>query len=293
MAILDEINKKVQLIVKKKTVNALEGAYQSIIHSRSLDIEDLKEYSPGDNAKDIAWKATAHSPHLLVKRFMGDKQFPVLFVADTGKSMKALTTVTETRQEILEGTIGVLGKTIINHHDMVGLLMGDEEQVKRIPFKSGQTHLEFILHTVREHLNNNPGVSSPEKLLEAVIRRRIPRSIIIIVSKDLQPSNKLKQIISTLNNKHEVLWISIGDMNPLTFQTDNIIEDVETNIIIPEYVKSRKNQKAYEQLQLEQTNTFVSTLKTYRVSYTKITGFNQIVPNLTHMLQARGRKEYA
>ena len=39
-----------------------------MFHGRSLDYDDLRDYVPGDEVRDIDWKATARHGSPLVKR---------------------------------------------------------------------------------------------------------------------------------------------------------------------------------------------------------------------------------
>ena len=51
--LLEKIRASVTLYTKKRTSNVLEGGFRSIFRGRSLDFDELREYVPGDNVKDI------------------------------------------------------------------------------------------------------------------------------------------------------------------------------------------------------------------------------------------------
>ncbi len=55
---LTRIRSGITLYSKKKTSNILDGDFRSIFRGRSLDFDDLREYSYGDNVRDIDWKAS-------------------------------------------------------------------------------------------------------------------------------------------------------------------------------------------------------------------------------------------
>ena len=43
----------------KTTSRVLDGSYNSIYKGRSMNFDELREYVPGDDIKDIDWKATS------------------------------------------------------------------------------------------------------------------------------------------------------------------------------------------------------------------------------------------
>ena len=52
----------------------LEGEYASAFHGRSLDYDDLRAYVPGDEVRDIDWKATARLRMPMTKRFIASRK---------------------------------------------------------------------------------------------------------------------------------------------------------------------------------------------------------------------------
>lgn len=68
-----KIKANISIYSNKKTSNLLDGSYKSIYKGRSMNFEDLREYIIGDNVKDIDWKASARSNHILVRQFVAEK----------------------------------------------------------------------------------------------------------------------------------------------------------------------------------------------------------------------------
>ena len=55
------------------TRGLLEGGRYSLLHTRSMEFDDLRPYVPGDDVRDIDWKASARSGSVLIKRFVSEK----------------------------------------------------------------------------------------------------------------------------------------------------------------------------------------------------------------------------
>ena len=54
----------------KATSRVLDGSYNSIYKGRSMNFDELREYVPGDDIKDIDWKATSRSQKVLIRQWM-------------------------------------------------------------------------------------------------------------------------------------------------------------------------------------------------------------------------------
>ena len=57
--LLTRVKSKLFVHAHRRSRGLLEGEYASVFHGRSLDYDDLREYVPGDEVRDIDWKATA------------------------------------------------------------------------------------------------------------------------------------------------------------------------------------------------------------------------------------------
>ena len=74
----------------RDTSGLLEGGRYALVHTRSLEFDDLRPYVPGDDVRDIDWKATARSGNVLIKRFVSEKHHKILVVADAGRNTTGL-----------------------------------------------------------------------------------------------------------------------------------------------------------------------------------------------------------
>ncbi len=91
------------------TRGMLEGGRYALLHSRSLEFDDLRPYVPGDDVRDIDWKASARSGHVLIKRYVSEKHHKVLLVADAGRKMAAATPTGERKSDVAVNILGAVG----------------------------------------------------------------------------------------------------------------------------------------------------------------------------------------
>ena len=93
----------------------IEGEYRSVFHGRSMDFDDLRPYVPGDEFKDIDWKATARYGSPLTKRYIASRKHTVVLVVDTGRDMAALAASGENKRDIAVLAAGTIGYLAIRH----------------------------------------------------------------------------------------------------------------------------------------------------------------------------------
>ena len=70
----------------KATSRVLDGSYNSIYKGRSMNFDELREYVPGDDIKDIDWKATSRSQKVLIRQYIAEKRHNIMLVME-GKSL--------------------------------------------------------------------------------------------------------------------------------------------------------------------------------------------------------------
>ena len=162
---LRKVKTTMSIHAHRRTLELLDGEYASIHHGRSHDFDDLREYQPGDDVKDIDWKATARSHVPLVKRYIASRQHNLLLVVDSGRNMAATAESGETKREIAILVAGVLGYLATRHGDRVALLMGDADRLDSMQEGGSESHLERMLRRMDEAI----GVDGPRSDLEGVL----------------------------------------------------------------------------------------------------------------------------
>ncbi|UUL75161.1 DUF58 domain-containing protein [Pseudarthrobacter sp. Fe7] len=158
-SLLQRVKSKMAIFAHRKARGMLDGEYGSVFRGRSLDFDDLRAYVPGDEVRDIDWKATARHGAPLVRRYMAVRRQTVLLVTDTGRNMAAEARSGEVKKDIAVLALGVLGYLAHRHGDVVGLVCGDSAATRSIPAKSGEAHLERLLRHVDSQTSLEAGPS--------------------------------------------------------------------------------------------------------------------------------------
>lgn len=210
-SLLQRVKSKMAIFAHRKARGMLDGEYGSVFRGRSLDFDDLRAYIPGDEVRDIDWKASARYGSPLIKRYVAVRRQTVLLIADTGRNMAAQSRDGETKKDIAVMALGVIGYLAHRHGDVVGLVCGDGDNTRAIPAKAGEAHLERLLRAVDSGTSLDSAPSRIEDQLEHVARTVKGRFLLFVVADELAADPAMEQLLRRLRAQHEILWLTIRD----------------------------------------------------------------------------------
>ncbi|UTT68053.1 DUF58 domain-containing protein [Arthrobacter sp. DNA4] len=210
-SLLQRVKSKMAIFAHRKARGVLDGEYGSVFRGRSLDFDDLRAYVPGDEVRDIDWKASARHGSPLIRRYVAVRRQTVLLVTDTGRNMAAEALSGEVKKDIAVLSLGVLGYLAHRHGDVVGLVCGDSSATRSFPAKSGEAHLERLLRHVDSHTGLEAAASSIEDQLDYVARNIKGRHLLFVVADELAADDSTGRLLRRLRAQHEILWLTVRD----------------------------------------------------------------------------------
>lgn len=221
-SLLQRVKSKMAIFAHRKARGMLDGEYGSVFRGRSLDFDDLRAYVPGDEVRDIDWKATARHGSPLIRRYVAVRRQTVLLVTDTGRNMAAESRSGEVKKDIAVLALGVMGYLAHRHGDVVGLVCGDSTATRSLPAKSGEAHLERLLRHVDSHTGLDGAPSRIQDQLGYVARNVKGRHLLFVVADELAADAATAQLLRRLRAQHEVLWLTVRDTDlaPSSKHTD-------------------------------------------------------------------------
>lgn len=190
----------------------LEGGRYALLHTRSLEFDDLRPYAPGDDVRDIDWKTSARAGSVLIKRFVSERHHKIVLVADAGRNISALTPLGETKREVAVDVMGAIGLISVSRSDEIGMAYGDSRGTAAIRTRRGETHIESMLEHYHSHSFGDVGTSDIVTQLEYVAGTQRRRLLLIVVSDEPDISTRLDQVLKELVGQHEMMWLMITDM---------------------------------------------------------------------------------
>lgn len=214
MTHLTRVKTHLSIHAHRKVRGLLEGEYAAVQVGRGIDFNDLREYVRGDDVKDIDWKASARSRMLLVRRYVAERKHTVVLAVSTGRSMAAMNDARVSKRDLAVFVAGVMGYLAVRHGDLVSLVYGDEERQHARPPDNGELYLERLLGLVHDAITPDAGHSDLTAVLDYVARAIRRRTILVVVSDETSISESLAESLRRLTAQHEVLFLTIGDLDP-------------------------------------------------------------------------------
>ena len=151
-----------------------------------------------------------------------------MLVVDTGREMGALAPSGETKEEIALAACEAIAWLSVARGDQIGLVAGDAERVRFMPARSGNAHAETVLRRIEEDITLASPHANVPKLLARVRTVTRRRSLIVIVTDSTQPTatRETDDLIKSLSVRHQVILISIEDIDPTTLEKGTEVVDV-------------------------------------------------------------------
>jgi hypothetical protein len=165
--------RRVEVRTNRLVNDVMVGAYLSHFKGRGMDFEDLREYMPGDDVRDIDWNVTNRMGRPFVKRFREERELAAVLAVDVSAS-SLFGSGEKTKREFAAEVAATLAISAARNGDKVALLLFTDDVEFYLPPRKGRRH---ILRLVREMLACEPkrsGTNIPAALtfLNHVVRRR-------------------------------------------------------------------------------------------------------------------------
>jgi len=211
---LTRVKTRLSIHAHRKVRGLLEGEYAAIQVGRGIEFNDLREYVRGDDVKDIDWKASARSRMMLVRRYVAERKHTVVLAVSTGRSMAAMNDAQVSKRDLAVFVSGVMGYLAVRHGDLVALVYGDARHQHVRPPDNGELYLERLLGLVHDAISPEGPPSDLTAVLDYVARAIRRRTILVVVSDETSVSDELAESLRRLTAQHEVLFLTIGDLDP-------------------------------------------------------------------------------
>ncbi len=207
---LSRIRRAVALYTKRKTSNILDGDFHSIHRGRSMEFDDLKEYTYGDDVHDIDWKSSSRMGSVLVRRYMTDRRHNVMFICDRGSKMLGDTSRGETKKELMLMTFGTLAYIVGRNGADYALSYSGDQNATVSYFKSGTDHLEKLIYDFEKCVTTDSRMSLTDTIRE--ILNTVHRRMIIFLLTDIEGLAQLDAgLIRSITGNHDLLILNIED----------------------------------------------------------------------------------
>lgn len=233
---LAAIRSRLDLPTVRRAAGLLDGRHRSIFTGHGQDFDDMVEYHPGDDIKDIDWKASARAGEPIIRRFVHESNLTMVLAVDTGRSMAAHAPSGERKSEVALVTADVVSYLARYRGDLVALVAGDSERLTQIPARGSTGHMELLLRHLERDLTLDAPPSDLSRVLDRVLTTFLRRSLVVLITDEARPALSDEDALRRLRTRHEIMVVSVADALPTTL-ADGPTADVSGNLVLPPFVR--------------------------------------------------------
>ncbi|MBR4914250.1 MAG: DUF58 domain-containing protein [Clostridiales bacterium] len=265
----------------KATSRVLDGSYNSIYKGRSMNFDELREYVPGDDIKDIDWKATSRSQKVLIRQYIAEKRHNIMLVMDANKRMLAETKAGEEKGEVALMAGGTLAYMVTDNGDYVSGLYYHDEKMERSPFKTGFLNLEFLLEGYAKCLT--PTNKSDLNGILKYIMHNIKRRMIVVMVTDIEGILGLQDnLLGQITMVHDVLLINVSDADIFGKKVYNVDD---AGYIPPFISQSKAIQREQKRIQEDMEKQATAKLNRYGIPWVEVDTQNRVDGKIAELLE--------
>lgn len=172
--------RQIELKTNRLVTESLAGQYHSVFKGQGMNFDEVREYQPGDDVRNIDWNVTARMSHPFVKKFAEERELTLMLVVDLSAS-GLFGSANQSKRELAAEIASVLAFSATRNNDKVGLVLFTEDVEHYIPPRKGRRHVLRVIRDILCFEPKRPGtdLNSALEFLSRVTRHR---AIAIVLS---------------------------------------------------------------------------------------------------------------
>ncbi len=159
---------------------SLVGGYHSLFRGQGMTFDDVRRYEPGDDVRFIDYNVSARLGETFVKRFIEEREIPVLLAVDVSSSVTAGLGAAARRATLME-VAELLALAASANGDPVGILTFSDRVHTFLAPRKGQRPLSHVLEAITALDETRRGTDLPLALHHAETRLT-RRSVMFLIS---------------------------------------------------------------------------------------------------------------
>ena len=279
--------RRIEIKTRGLSRNIFAGEYHSAFKGRGMAFSEVREYSYGDDMRDIDWNVTARYNKPYVKVFEEERELTVMLLIDVSESL-GLGTSTMIKRNMLAEIAATLAFSAIQNNDKIGVIFFSDKIEKFVPPKKGRKHILYIIREILsfEPENNQTDISMALRYLTNAIKKRCTAFLL----SDFIDTSDYKQALKIANRKHDLVSVQVyhkmsTELKPLGLMK---VKDPETGNEQWVDTSSKKVQTTYRNWWYTQQTYMNAAFKQSGVDSISVSTDDDYVRSLLMLFQKRG-----
>jgi uncharacterized protein (DUF58 family) len=229
-----------QMKTGRNVTGVFAGNYRSSFKGRGIESEDVREYSEGDDARDIDWIVTAREGKPYVKKYREEREMNTFLLLDTSASMNfGSGDLLKKEQALL--VAGTIAFSSLKNNDRLGALIYGGKETQFMPLKKGNVNTIRVLRNMIEAFDDNTKTQENlEYALGFLHKTQKKRAICFLITDHIDPS--AEKMLALTAYKHDFVILHISDPLETNLPQSGLfaMSDPETGHFIEWNVSNKK-----------------------------------------------------
>ncbi len=202
--------RQIEIAARRKVTSRFAGGYLSTFRGQGMEFDEVREYAPGDDIRNIDWNVTARTGHPFIKRFVVEREMTVLLVVDVSGSL-SFGSGSKRKEQIVTELCTLIAFLAVGNGDRVGLLLVSDRVEHYIPPGKGKKHLYQITRELFTHQPRSTGTDLAAGL--QFLARVAPGHSPAFVVSDflLEVTEALEKALARTALRHDAIAVSVTD----------------------------------------------------------------------------------
>ncbi|GAB6094405.1 DUF58 domain-containing protein [Desulfatiferula olefinivorans] len=251
--------KKMHIKSRRQVDTMMAGQYKSVFRGTGMEFEEVREYTPGDEVKNIDWKVSARMGRPYVKLFKEEREVVVMLLVDMSASGK-FGTAGRTKRETAAELAAILAFNAIRNNDKVGVILFTDRVEKYIPPKKGAAHIWRVIREIYTFSPEHAGtdIEGAVRFLGQVSRKK---TVSFLISDFLDRGYVKKMNVAS--KRHELIAVLLSDARDAELPRKGLVtvRDFETGRRM--YLDAA-DRRTREQFRLRKEKEYAETLESLK-----------------------------
>lgn len=278
---------RIEIKAKRLSQNVFAGQYHSAFKGKGMTFSEVREYTYGDDIRNIDWNVTARNNHPYVKIFEEERELTVVLMIDVSGST-LFGSENNLKSEVITEIAAVLAFSAVNNNDKVGAILFSDKVEKYIPPKKGLSH---ILAVIRELLtfkrtNSKTDFSSAFMFLSNVIKKH---STCFLITDGF---GKFDDSLYIAARKHDLSCLFVNDKKEFNLSNMGLVQftDAENGNSLWIDTSDRQTRENFKNYRIQQQNDNMNELTKYGIDNVQMLCGEDYIKQLVKLFAKRERR---
>lgn len=278
---------RIEIKAKRLSQNVFAGQYHSAFKGKGMTFSEVREYTYGDDIRNIDWNVTARNNHPYVKIFEEERELTVVLMIDVSGST-LFGSENNLKSEVITEIAAVLAFSAVNNNDKVGAILFSDKVEKYIPPKKGLSH---ILAVIRELLtfkrtNSKTDFSSAFMFLSNVIKKH---STCFLITDGF---GKFDDSLHIAARKHDLSCLFVNDEKEFNLSNMGLVQftDAENGNSLWIDTSDRQTRENFKNYRIQQQNDNMNELTKYGIDNVQMLCGEDYIKQLVKLFAKRERR---